>query len=332
MSRKHLVLILGLCVGVFHVGAGADPTIELRPISASGSHTIVGNEIALDGGGQRVFLEVYLSDWDPNLTGLPTVQGWQASLNAAGYSSGASGQLVPASEPCVDDAACVAAFGAFATCGYPIANPVECTPGFIDSGRADYIYQGFVAFPAIDVSQLNFRWGAAALGPGATDSGTPVYGGTLVLDVPVDATGTFTVGFRLEPETTMQDASLLPISPLSLVPAVITIGCVTDADCDDGDDCTDDVCNAGVCESTSKIIRMVVRCKPDGKMKALLLTTFPSGTPLTLTNNGGEPKNVVINAQGQGKGTWSGQASGPHEVCLVECPQTCKTVECPSAP
>ena len=67
---------------LFHVSATGDPVIELRPISASGAHVIAGNQITLAGTGQRVFLEVLVSNWDPDLDGSPSIAGWQAFLGS----------------------------------------------------------------------------------------------------------------------------------------------------------------------------------------------------------------------------------------------------------
>jgi hypothetical protein len=52
--------VAGLAVSV----QGAE--FVLKPIRASGTYTIVGNEIRLTAG-QRVFLEVQMKGWTPNL-------------------------------------------------------------------------------------------------------------------------------------------------------------------------------------------------------------------------------------------------------------------------
>ena len=53
--------LLGLGLVALCSGISSGGEIELLPISASGPHTIVGNEIILDGGGQRVFLELFMA-------------------------------------------------------------------------------------------------------------------------------------------------------------------------------------------------------------------------------------------------------------------------------
>ena len=218
--------------------AGADPIIELRPISASGPHAIVGNQITLDAPGQRVFLEVFIANWDPDLNRIPLMAGFQISLDSSGYSSGTLGQLVTATVTCVGNAECETAFGPLATCGYPF-HPGECTPGFQDFLRADWILTGVPGFPAMDLGTPDFRWGGAVIIGGAADTGAPAYARTLVLDVSVGANGTFTLGFNPEPDSSLQDGSLVPISPLSLVPATILVESQSNADSDDGNACID---------------------------------------------------------------------------------------------
>ena len=133
--RRSALLAAFLCLAV-SVRANADwAEIKLKPISADGSHSIVGNEIVLTGSGPwRVFLELRVLGWDFFHTGIPAARlgAYEATINSTGYSSGTIGQLTSASEPCVDNAECVVAFGAGASCNDPPGKGVKCTAGFID--------------------------------------------------------------------------------------------------------------------------------------------------------------------------------------------------------
>ena len=62
-SMRTCVWCISLALTLSPAADGAE--FFLVPISASGTHTINGVEIVLTGGGQRVFLEVRLADWDP---------------------------------------------------------------------------------------------------------------------------------------------------------------------------------------------------------------------------------------------------------------------------
>jgi hypothetical protein len=104
---------------------------------------------------------------------------------------------------------------------------------------------------AVDLATLDFRYGST-LSPSGTpmaDPGTVGYGGTLVLEVPTEARGTFTVGFFAS--SFMKSGTNEPIVPVNLTSAQIEIRCGTGADCDDGNVCTDDACAGGQCVNTN---------------------------------------------------------------------------------
>ncbi|MCH7591643.1 MAG: hypothetical protein IH989_02530, partial [Planctomycetes bacterium] len=278
MTRSSAPVTIAVMVLLIGLPASADPIIELRPISASGPHAIAGNQITLDEPGQRIFLEVFIADWDPDLDGIPLLAGFQASLDSSGYSSGTLGQLVTANVLCTEDAECETAFGPLATCGYPF-HPGECTPGFQDLLRDDWILNGVNGIPAMDLGTPDFRWAGAVVFGGVADSGTPRYVGTLVLDVPLGTIGTFTLGFNPEPSSSLQDSSLVPISPLVFVPATILIACGLNADCDDGNACTDDTCLPnGSCSSQTNYNDTVFCCNPADRT----LTALDDGNACTV--------------------------------------------------
>ena len=60
--------------------------------------------------------------------------------------------------------------------------------------------------------------------------------------------------------------------------------------------------------------------------KGKIKSDLAEGTVLTLTNNGGDAKEVTLNTKGNGKAKWRDQA-GAHDVCIVECDR-CKSVDC----
>ncbi len=249
-------LIGGLLSLTAPQGLGAE--IALFPVSASGTHTITDNEIVLTGGGQRVFLEIFISGWAPS-----QLKTWQAMIDSSGYSSGLIGMLAPAVESCTMASECVALFGTGATCEYPPSVGVECTAGFIDAGRTDYIFSCCANLPAVDLFTLDFRYGSTLFTTTISDPGVPQYGGTLVLDVPTGAIGTFTIGFKPQPDSGLLDQSLQFITPLNLTPALITVQCSTNDDCDDGNACTNDTCEAGgVCSNADNYNPATHCCNP----------------------------------------------------------------------
>ncbi len=217
--------------------------VRLLPISASDVYSISDNEITLEGGGQRVLLEVFLDDGWPEL-----LKAFEAGIDSVGYSSGLKGTLAPPVVDCTaDPSVCATEIGSGSLCPFP---PTVCPAGFIDTGRADYIFFGQVQLGAVDISTLNYRYGATLMGAPIPYPGGVWYLGSLVLDVPVGAMGTFTIEFIPDPGTTLLDQNGQFI-PLTTHPALITVTCQSNEDCDDGlycngtETCTDGVCVGG---------------------------------------------------------------------------------------
>ncbi len=218
MWSKTILSLVGL--GSLLVSNGNGAEVSLVPVDAIGSHSVIGNEIVLTGRGQRVFLEIQVSGWDPDLDGSPELRAYQARIDSSGYMSGSNGTLAPAVEPCTIGDDCEAAFGTGSTCDVVSGS---CFAGFIDSARSAFVFSGLPSIPAVDVFSLDYTYGATILFPPfAPDPGIPHYGGTLVLDVGEDALGTFTIGF-VPASTFLKDASNAFITPLTVTPALVTL-------------------------------------------------------------------------------------------------------------
>mgnify|MGYP001610210421 FL=1 len=286
------------CLAVALSGAWAwGAEFVLQPVGASGSNTIVGTEIRLTSGGQRVFLELKLKAFAPSV-----VKTYQATLNSAGYSSGAVGTITPALQSCpsanaAGNTACQTAFGDAGTGGSKCLDVdpgpgtvLQCEQAWINRTRTDWIFLGHdVAAAATDLSTLNYRWGAALFAPDATiDDGSTFYGGGLAVDVPANAVGTFTIGFT--PGTSisfMADENNFEINPLFLTPAKITVLCTNAAQCNDNNGCTADSCNAqGTCVNTPNYNTQTQCCNPANGA----LATISDGNACTVdacnTSNG----------------------------------------------
>ena len=174
----------------------ADAELGWIPVDASGSHTIIGREIFLHGTGQSVTLEIQVSGWSPHL--LKAVQG---TVDSTGYSNGVGGTLVPLGWPGTPEDGC-----------------------FIDNTRSDYVFHGMVAIDAVYTGDLNYMWGATLLTDSKADDGQTYYLGTLILEAPTSADGTYTIDFLPDvAKTYMIDDGGQKILPLILTPALITI-------------------------------------------------------------------------------------------------------------
>ncbi len=268
---------------------GLAAEIALVPVSANQPHAIVGNEITVPAGSNVIF-EIHVSGWDPNLTGMPLLRAYQMALDDATYSSGTQGALTPATVPCVSDTTCVGAFGgACSLTGNPCSSDVDCefpefgevcrgptcsffvdgvpfcTPAFIANKRVDFIFNGLPLLDVVDLSSTAIRFGATILDvEPIRDSGVVTYAGTLILELPANAAGTFTVGFLQSPDTFLLVGLDTMFSPTLLSPARIVIGdvCGSDFDCDDNSLCTDDTCLGGTCAFTPNFEDTISCCDP----------------------------------------------------------------------
>jgi hypothetical protein len=302
MKMKASKVLLGmgiLSAGFWANSAFGQVRVFILPARATGSHTIVGNEMILDSPGQQIALDIFFSDWDPDETG-ELLKGYQVVVDGASYTTGIAGALTPYRAPCNTPSDCgnsVAGGGSCSGEGIP-AN--QCHAGFIRISREDFAFRGISNVNGVDQSTLTYRYVGAAtadaiqnlkcLGgiepgkvciadtdcPGFPDfvpDGTceinhdDRYAGTIALDVPPDARGTFTISLKDE---TVQPGSLLldefnkPILPQITEFALITIKCQSNADCNDNNACTTDNCNGGGTCSNIPSYNPVTECCDPG--------------------------------------------------------------------
>jgi hypothetical protein len=174
----------------------SDAEIKWVPVSSSGSHTIIDNEIFLHETDKLVTLEIHVSGWDPHL--LNTVQ---AAVDSLGYSNGVGDNLIPFGWPGLPEDGC-----------------------FIDTSRSDYVFYGMTALDAVYTGDLNYMWGATLLFGGKADDSQTHYLGTLILEAPANAKGTYTIEFLPgDTKSFMRDDGGQYIIPLILTPVLITI-------------------------------------------------------------------------------------------------------------
>lgn len=185
---------------VSHVSSGCDwgnrsGAMELRPVFATGSYAIDGNDIYARRSS-TVTLDVMISDW-----GNKKLRVAQARMNSATYTSGTTGSLSPLVVPNVSAGA------------------------FIDLGREDYLHSDWASTIVVDTSTLNYRFASGADDPdGPLGVATSKYFGTLKLVVSNDANGEFVVGFDENPNSTfVLDENSFQWTIESFVPATIRI-------------------------------------------------------------------------------------------------------------
>ena len=239
LRSRYRYGVFALVIGLTSISSyGAD--FFWVPIEATGSHSIDGNMITLQGGGQTVTLEMKLSGWDPEEDG-PPLGAYQFTIDGTGYSSGNGDPLVPT--------------------GWP-ATPAN--GAFIDSSRTDYVFNGVTSIPAVATITLDYEYGAVIMGSGKTDGGLDYYAGTLLIDVPAGANGVYTIDVvDNDSFTFIRDEIGFLIEPLDKSPAIIFVACISDANCADGNLCTDDDClPSQLCDNPINYDDSVECCDP----------------------------------------------------------------------
>jgi len=200
-----------------------------------------GNQIILNRGDQDVAIEMRLSDWDPLQLGI-LIAAYQGTLDCATFTDPVSGlKLTPLALTCAD------APGGFN----------DFCIG-VDTMRPDYILS---CCPDIGVCNNNntcpnglaehFACGGVSLNSGAADSGSPAYGATFAVHVPLGM-ASYQLGIDPDPsQTLVRDQVGETVAPIDLQAATITIRCASSADCDDGIPCTQDICSTlfGICQN-----------------------------------------------------------------------------------
>ena len=173
-------------------GLAAAPEIRWQPISATGSSfTIVDNEentgtpseISLDAAGADVVitLELHVSGWG-SAPGTPALGAYQGTVDSSGYSNGVGADLGPLGGCCPGVECPLDLSGEWGAC--------------IDVARSDFVFSGLGPIAAVVVVPLDYEFGATQFQDGAVDEGGVYYGGTLLLEVPADAGGTYEVGWN----------------------------------------------------------------------------------------------------------------------------------------
>lgn len=149
-----------------------------------------------------------------------------------------------------------------------------CKAGFIDVNRKDYVFAGIDSGVAVGVSiaSLNYLYGAGLFFTSVVDNGTEYYGGTLVLDVPLGAIGSYTIGFNMDSGVSFMTAVTGErITPVNFTSATITIVCETNIDCDDGSECTTDICESGgTCLNENNFDDTTFCCNPANGVLVML--------------------------------------------------------------
>jgi hypothetical protein len=259
VKRNITGAVCGIVAVLAWCNASDAANFFLKPIGATGAHTINGNQIILEGGGQVVTFELRVDDWTiVEDTGICN-DGSPCSVSAQDCPAGSCAQhngLLAVYQARIDGDSYQG-----------ILSPIVLGPTeLINTDNPEFVFFGLTAIAAADTSSDSFAYGAVLLNTTNAPpyGGVDKYGGTLAIDVPAGTVGTFTIDFVNQvAETFMLDPNSVGIGPLTTTPGIISIACQTNTDCDDGDACTTDICNPDeTCSNPINYDNAVFCCDP----------------------------------------------------------------------
>ena len=241
--------------------AGSGATLTVLPVRASGIECatpdqdpmtcdwfIAGVAMILNRGGQNVEFEFYARDWDTDQIDR-RVEGYQIAPLCSSFYSNTGIRLLPIDTDC--------------TIGQGEFGEDFCIG--VDEDHSDWIFStGGTALSACNVNNANCPDGANGMfacgsvliaGAGGIDDGTDQYLTTFAYTVPTGAAGMWSLMIDPNPDNAFLLDSLAKQIPVTTVnPGIVSVRCANDAQCDDGNPCTNDICNqqANICQNPPK--------------------------------------------------------------------------------
>ena len=257
MSRRTLWSSIPFLVGALCATSVSAQVVEFVPVSSTGPSTISGNEIVIPQGGVQIQFDIMVSGWgdapgspDLGAFGIGFDPSSLLGTNAIPPNPGVD-LFFPARVPCTSADDCATggcgsfesafcddnqpAFQFTARCLDDASEP--CASGGTCSGTPVCIPNlGFLLVacsPAYAVAippSGNFEWIAACGSGSIPDPGVPKFGGSLRVDVPTGAGGTYTIVIEDDPDVTVLfDREGLRIPGLTRIAGTIRLT----ADCND---------------------------------------------------------------------------------------------------
>jgi|GEM_PF-2626930 len=176
--------IAGECIGEIVPDCGAAFRIAAASV----------NGVPLPGGttsrvrvhvGDEITCEILLENWQPQELAL-----YQATLDSRSLASGALGGLAP------------------------LIEPSPSVGAFIDQSRPDYVFSSVQSITAVATSRPDYSFAALGLLQSVPDPGQPAYCGTIIITVPDEAAGVFSVSILGDPlYTFLSDRTAIALLP-----------------------------------------------------------------------------------------------------------------------
>ncbi len=217
-NNYHLYVVVAVLI-VAEAGvclAGDSLTLELVPISASsGAAAISGNSITVNNGGITIELALYVSGW--GAVGDGNVINVTAKVDGFSYCGGAGQPIAPLGYPAnpLRDCAMNAGLGcpsdgdmcdlgAFLpdkTCSInqrvcSVSLPCDSATEGVCVDNPDFIFSGMNPTTALQYGGLDYIFSTfISRVDGPIDVGQSALFGTLIISVPLDADGTYSIDF-----------------------------------------------------------------------------------------------------------------------------------------
>ncbi len=216
---------------------------DLVPIGSTGPVTsLVGNSIEIPGGGVVVELELRISNW--GATGDGTLLAAEATIDGSGYCSGAGDPLYPVGYPgtpvlvcpqgngcpidgeTCDEGGFVAGLECTATGESCVVSPCFGLGNFCINNQR-YVFNRTIADPGpnyhVFYPGLNYQY-IGFSGFGVADVGESAMFGTLLVEIPTGASGTYNINFLPDSDLTWHlDGLGDPYAVVNLNGATVTI-------------------------------------------------------------------------------------------------------------
>ncbi|MHC4696062.1 MAG: hypothetical protein ACYTFA_04885 [Planctomycetota bacterium] len=231
----RILAVLTVLLGASSVAFASGPTIEWMPVAASdnviclpGEGGCGDREIFLSAGGATVTFFLQVAGWDPDQDGDPLLGLYQGTVHPMTYEGGLGPGVAEPTHPgnpgtvsgvdlqpvgAGSGMHALGAFQALRICTMDTSDPIanadwlsrcetdsDCPPfpaGCIE--RPDYVFYGMEHTSAVIINPpallLYTFWGDSPICRVDPDGVTRFYAGTLLLEVPAEAVGTYNLGF-----------------------------------------------------------------------------------------------------------------------------------------
>jgi len=207
------------------VATQGNPYYRFAPVvgpqsAGSAVNTAAGTVTIGSPNNNLVYLEFRLDGWGSVEDG--TLKTVQAQIDSATYTTGTGAPVDNAVRACVVNADCEAIYGAGPMSSFTFCNALVCENAFQQNSRADFPFPGVSGVSACSLATPDRQCGSTALAPPIPDGAGEAYVGTVVLNVPAGAAGTYTID--MIPLGTFMQSGNNNVPPLAkITPAEIII-------------------------------------------------------------------------------------------------------------